>query len=153
FEVWVQAPDRALRVERLGTLRTRMGFDGRSGWRTDYTSKKVGPVEGKDLEALRADAWFATEQWARDSTAKVVLGASSFLAGRTLQALDVTPPVGPRQSLWFDHKTGLLVRVTHHRDQYDWNEDLSAWKTLAGRKRPTVAEVGMVQFPTSYHRE
>ena len=153
FEVWERSPDCALRVDHVGTLRTKTGYDGHVGWRTDFTSKKVNPVEGKDLEAMRADLWFATEQWARDSTAKVVPGANSFLAGRTLHGLDVTPPVGRKKTLWFDHKTGLLVRITHHRDQYDWNEDLSVWKTLAGRKRSTVSEVGMPQFPSSYHRE
>ena len=153
FEEWRRAPDRALRIERLGTLKTREGFDGRVAWRTDYTSRKVDPVEGKDLEAVRSDVWFATEQWARDSSARVLPGPSSFLAGRTLHGLDVTPPVGPRKTLWFDHKTGLLVRITHHRDQFDWNEDLSGWKTLAGRRRATVSEVGLAQFPSSYHRE
>jgi hypothetical protein len=153
FEIWMQSPARALRTERVGTLRTREGIDGTTAWRTDYTSRRVNPVEGKDLEAMRADIWFATEQWARDTTCKALMGPSSFISGRALQGVDVTPPVGPKQTLWFDLKTGLLTRITHHRDQHEWNEELSVWKTLAGRKRATVAEVGMVQFPTSYHRE
>ncbi|HXJ67737.1 MAG TPA: aspartyl protease family protein [Verrucomicrobiae bacterium] len=153
FEVWMQAPSRALRIDRVGTLRTKQGIDGTVAWRTDYTSKRANPVEGKDLEAMLADIWFATEQWARDTTSKALLGQSSFIAGRSLQGVDITPPVGPKQTLWFDQKTGLLARVTHHRDQHEWNEELSVWKTLAGRKRATVSEVGMVQFPSSYHRE
>ena len=152
FEEWRAGSDRVLRNERLGMLRTRMGYDGTLGWRTDFTSRKVGPLEGKDLEALRADAWFASEQWARDTTSHLTLGPSSFLSGRTLHAIEVTPPVGARQTLWFDDKTGLLVRVTHRRDQYDWNEDLSGWKTLAGRKRSTVATVGMQEFAASFHK-
>jgi hypothetical protein len=153
FEAWTQAPARALRVDRVGTLRTKAGIDGATAWRTDLTSKRANPVEGKDLEAMRSDVWFATEQWARDSTCKALLGQSSFLSGHALQGVDLTPPVGPMQTLWFDQKTGFLARVTHHRDQHEWNEELSVWKTLAGRKRATVAEVGMVQFPSSYHRE
>src|SRR5258706_4101310 len=153
FEEWRRGADHVLRNEHLGLLRTRMGYDGARGWTTDFTSRKVGPLEGKDLEALRAEAWFASEQWARDTTTHLTLGPSSFLSGRALQAIEVKPPVGPRQTLWFDQNTGLLVRITHRRDQYDWNEDLSVWKTLAGRKRATVSEVGMVQFPSSYHRE
>ncbi len=152
FEEWRRGANHVLRNEHLGLLRTRMGYDGVRGWTTDFTSRKVGPLEGKDLEALRAEAWFASEQWARDTTTRLTLGASSFLSGRTLQAIEVTPPVGPRQTLWFDQNTGLLVRITHRRDQYDWNEDLSAWKTLAGRKRAGVAAVGMPEFPSSYHR-
>src|SRR6185436_12179877 len=37
FEAWMQAPARALRVDRVGTLRTREGIDGTTAWRTDYT--------------------------------------------------------------------------------------------------------------------
>ena len=153
FEIWTCSPARALRVERVGTLRTKQGIDGAVAWRTDYTSKRTNPVEGKDLEAMRADVWFATEQWARDVGCKALLGQSSFTAGRALQGVDVTPPVGPKQTLWFDQKTGLLSRITHHRDQYEWNEEVSGWKTLAGRKRATVYAIGYPQFPTSYHRE
>jgi hypothetical protein len=153
FEAWTHAPARALRVETVGTLRTKMGIDGEQAWSTDFTAKKVNRLEGKDLEALRADVWFSTEQWARDTTYKALLGQSSFLSGRALQGVDVTPPVGPPQTLWFDQKSGLLARITHRRDQQEWNEELSVWKLLAGRKRPTVSEIGMVQFPTSYHRE
>ncbi len=152
FEDWRRGGDHALRIEHLGTLRTKLGFDGVAGWRTDYTSRKVGPLEGRDLEALRAQAWFESEQWARDTTARLLPGPSSFIAGRSLQGLEVTPPVGPRKTLWFDRKTGLIARITHFRDQHDWSEEYSGWKTLAGRKRATVLTVGLPQFPSSYRR-
>src|SRR5258706_278898 len=115
FEEWRRGADHVLRNEHLGLLRTRMGYDGAHGWTTDFTSRKVGPLEGKDLEALRAEAWFASEQWARDRTLRLTLGPSSFLSGRTLQAIEVTPPVGPRKTLWFDQQTCLLVRITQRR--------------------------------------
>lgn len=153
FETWQRGTRHVLQVQRLGMLRTKTGFDGVHAWRTDFTSKKVGPLEGRDLEALRAEAWFAAEEWARDTTAQVTLGPASFLAGRSLQAVEVTPPTGGlRKTLWFDKQTGLLARITHRRDQYDWNEDLSGWKTLAGRKRATVWAVGLPQFAASYNR-
>src|SRR5260221_6006058 len=138
FEHWRRGSDRVLRTEHLGLLRTREGYDGTRGWDTDFTSRKVSPLEGKDLEALRAEAWFGAEQWARDTTTHLTLGSSSFLSGHTLLAVEVTPPVGPRQTLWFDDRTGLLARVTHRRDQYDWSEELSAWKLLARRKHATT---------------
>src|SRR5262245_23446402 len=40
FEAWTHAPDRVLRVERVGTLRTKEGLDGTRAWRTDFTAKK-----------------------------------------------------------------------------------------------------------------
>ena len=153
FETWQVGARHVLHVERLGMLRTKTGYDGERAWTTDFTSKKVGPVEGKDLDALRAEAWFSIEEWARDTTAKVTLGAASFLAGRSLQAVEVTPPMGGlKKSLWFDQKTGLLARITHRRDQYDWNEDISGWKTIAGRKRATVWTTGIPQFASSFNR-
>lgn len=152
WEEWRQGSDRLLRVERLGMLRSRMGLDRTRGWQTDFTSKKVGPVEGRDLEALRAQAWFESEEWARDTTVKVRLGSPAFLAGRALQSVEVTPPAGPRKALWFDRTTGLLARITHFRDQHDWNEDVSGWKRLAGRRRPTVFTTGLSQLPSTYSR-
>ena len=113
WQDWRRGPDHLLRVDQTGMLRTKMGYDGSAGWRTDFTSKQVGPVEGKDLEALRAEVWFESEQWARDTTARVRIGAAAFLSGRTLQAVEITPPVGPKKQLWFDKKTGLVARVTH----------------------------------------
>ncbi len=152
WQDWRRGPDHLLRVDQTGMLRTKLGYDGSTGWRTDFTSKQVGPVEGKDLEALRAEAWFGSEQWARDTTAHVRIGAAAFLDGRTLQAVVITPPVGPKKQMWFDRKTGLVARITHYRDQYDWNEEVGGWKLLAGRKRPTLFTTGMSQFPQTYTR-
>lgn len=152
WEDWRQGPDRLLSVERLGLIRRREGLDRTTAWSTDFTSKKVGPVEGKDLEALRAEAWFESEQWARDTTTRAILGQAAFLSGRALRSVEVKPPVGPKKMLWFDSSTGLLGRITHFRDQFDWNEEVLGWKKLAGRKRPTLFTVGMPQFPQSFTR-
>ena len=156
FEWWSAGPDRLLEVENAGTLRFREGFDGTSGWRTDLTSHKVSPLEGKDLEAIRGEAWFRAERWARDDQGggRVWHGQHAFSNGHGLVSLDVTPPVGPSKTLWFDDETGLLVRVTHRRDQYHWDENLSGWRTLAGRKRWTVATAGdSVLFAAGYMRQ
>ncbi len=153
FETWQRGTRHVLSTEHMGLLRTKTGFDGERAWQTDFTSKKIGPLEGKDLEALRAETWFAAEEWARDTTCHITLGSASFLSGRSLQAVEVTPPEGGlRKTLWFDKKSGLLARITHRRDQYDWNEDLSGWKLLAGRKRATVCTIGLPQFVSSYRR-
>ncbi len=59
---------------------------------------------------------------------------------------------GLKQTLWFDNKSGLLAPITHRRDQYDWNEELSVWRMLAGRKRATVRTIGLPQFASSCRR-
>lgn len=155
LEQWVVAPDRILEIEQLGPLRRRAGYDGRQGWRTDLGSRQVGPLEGRDLEALRAEVWFRTEQWARPDQGggKVAHGQHAYYKGRAMEALTVEPPVGPPGELWFDTETGLLARITHRRDQYHWNEELLAWKTLAGRRRWTASLIGdSVLFAAGFQR-
>jgi len=155
FEYWSQGPDRILQVEDTGTLRMRAGFDGTAGWRTDLAARGVVPLQDKDLEALRAEAWFLSEQWANDDQGggSIVFGQTAYRAGHALASLQVTPPVGPPRTLWFDTQTGLLARETEHRDQYTWDESLGGWKTVAGRKRWTVSTIGdSVQFPAGFRR-
>lgn len=155
IERWVAAPDRILEVERLGPLRRRAGYDGVQGWATDLDSKKVSPLEGKDLEALRSSVWFTTEQWARDDQGggRVTQGQNAYYKGRSMTSLQVVPPVGPSGELWFDAESGLLARITHRRDQYHWNEQLLNWKTLAGRRRWTASLVGdSLLFPAGFRR-
>ncbi len=155
LERWVRAPDQILEVERIGPLRRRAGFDGAQGWSTDLNSKKVSPLEGKDLEAMRSIAWFLTEQWARDDQGggTVTRGQNAYTGGRSMTSLHVVPPVGPTGELWFDTETGLLTRITHRRDQYHWDERLLNWKTLAGRKRWTASLIGdSVLFAAGFQR-
>ena len=59
FERWAQAPDRVRIRFALGTLRFVEGFDGVAGWRTDLGSKQVTLLDGKELERLRSEAYFA----------------------------------------------------------------------------------------------
>ena len=156
FEYWSSGPQNTLEIERVGTLRFRMGCDSVAGWRTDLTSHKVAPLEGKDLEAIRGEAWFRSEQWAREGQGggRVLAGQHAFSDGHGLVSLEVTPPVGPPKTLWFDDTSGLMVRMTHHRDQYHWDESYSAWKKLGGRKRWTIATVGdSVRFAAGFFRQ
>ncbi len=154
FDRWWHAPDRLLQAERAGTIRMRVGLDGEAGWRSDLTSRQIAPMEGADLAALRGEAWFASEQWARGGDgASIVAGPSAFHAGRSLESVEATAPSGLKKRLWFDDKTGLLARITHFRDQFTWTEDFGAWKTFAGRKRWTVATSGDSHFVASFRRE
>jgi hypothetical protein len=144
FEYWSAGPGGFMEREEMGTLRFRAGYDGTAAWRTDLASHKVAPMEGKDLEAIQSEAWFLAEQWARDDQGggSVRAGQHAFTDNRGYVSLEVTPPVGPMRTLWFDDATGLLYRVTHHRDQYGWDEYVSGWRALAGRKRWTVSTIG-----------
>lgn len=151
-DLWAARPARLARSERVGTLRARVGTDGRSAWSTDLTSRQVTPLEGEDRDAFIGEAWFQSERWAEEQTdaRRVTLGSSAFVGDRVLQAVEVTPPIGPAKVLWFDDRTGLLSRLTHLRDQHRWDETYSAWRTMAGRKRPTRMTSGDPRFAAGF---
>lgn len=144
WEYWRRGADELLEIENAGQLRSREGLDHDVAWRTDLSSRRVTPVEGKDLEAMRSRAWFLSEAWAREDVGggKLEPGPAAFVAGRSMVSVVATPPVGPAATLWFDPQTGLLSRITHRRDQYSWNENFTDWKSLAGRKRWTTSRMG-----------
>ena len=148
LEAWQRTPGSIMEVVNIGTVRTRQGFDGESAWRTDLANHKVDPLEGKDREYMAGNGWFANEQWARPGHggAALAIGSHAYYQDRAIVSVHVTPPVGPAQDLWFDEDSGLLVRITHRRDQYHWNEMFSGYRLIAGRKRWTVASEGDSAF-------
>lgn len=148
LDAWRRAPGSVMELVNIGTVRTREGFDGESAWRTDLTNHKVDPLEGKDLEYMASNGWFENEQWARPGNggAALTAGSHAYYDGRAIVSVHVTPPLGPAQDLWFDEESGLLVRTTHHRDQYHWNEMFTGYRLIAGRQRWTVASQGDSAF-------
>src|SRR5215470_19248111 len=58
IEQWTQVPDRLVVRIRLGSLRLLTGTDGQTGWETDLAARHVRTLEGRELERIRADAWF-----------------------------------------------------------------------------------------------
>ncbi len=124
FEQWTRRPDRLLQKIHVGPLRIRRGFDGVVGWETDLNSKKVRILDGKDLEAIRSEAWFENEAWAMEDYGGGTLtpGGTSFRHGRRFRSLDIAPPVGPSRQLWFDDETGRIDRIVSRRDQHEWKQ-------------------------------
>lgn len=155
YEFWRRGDGELLEITNVAQLKMRTGLANGAAWRTDLSSRRVTPVEGKDLDALRSRAWFLAEAWARPDQGggKVTLGSPAFVRGRAMVSLVVTPPTGPGGTLWFDSETGLLSRITHRRDQYAWDEYLTDWRTLAGRRRWTTSRMGDSTFSmTEYQR-
>ncbi len=121
---WHQRPDRRLTRFELGPLVLAEGFDGTIGWRTDPGGKFVR-LDGKDLEEARFETWLENNAWLEPDQA----GGAVAEAGTerdslgTYHVLEVRGPVAPGvspakpQRLWFDDRTGLLVRTVAKKDQ------------------------------------
>jgi hypothetical protein len=154
FEAWTQVPDRVMTSIELGSIRIRTGYDGVRAWRTDLDSRKVTVLDGKDRDAAIADAYFQHEMWARPDQGggDVRLGSQSYANGRVLRALEVRPPRGEARRLWLDARSGLVVRMVSRRDQHEWSESMSDYRTLAGRLRALTTESGDPTVPASYQR-
>ena len=133
-KIWHARPDRSATEIVLGPFKLAEGFDGTTGWRTDPSGKLV-VLDGKDLEDARADAWFELTRWVEPDQgggAVVVAGAEHDSAG-AYTVLEVTPPAGRARKLWFDDRTGLLVRSVSKKDQQTVIISHSDFRRVGGR--------------------
>ena len=142
YETWTLAPDRWMREVRLGPLRFREGFDGTTAWRTDFNDRSVILQSEAQTERAREEGWFLNERWTREDAGggKIRLGSRSYGEGGDYDVLIVTPPFGSARRLFINTKTGYLERTMWQVDQQTAKENLSQYRTIRGRKRPTIYE-------------
>ena len=133
-QVWHARPDRSASVAEIGPLDLVEGFDGSAGWRTDLSGKLV-MLDGKDLEQARADAWFENDRWLETDQGggTVSPGGTASDSTGSFTVLEVTPPVGRPHRLWFDDRTGRLVRTVVKQDQQTVTVDLSDFRRVERR--------------------
>jgi hypothetical protein len=140
WEMWLAAPDRWTRHLTLGSLRFREGYDGEVAWRTDLSGKTVTIQGASELEDAREEGWFLNERWALPDQGggRVRRGSRSYRAGVEYDMLQITPPVGQPRRFYVSAKTGFIERMTREVDQHTVEEHPRNYKTLGGRKRPSV---------------
>ena len=108
-----------------------------TGWRSDLDGRKVSVLEGPDLDALRADAWFENEAWL-DSAAtgdRFETRVVTFRDRGRMRAIEITPPRGAPRRIWFDTRTGLIDHVVVRRDASEWAQWPRRWRRTGGRLR------------------
>ena len=133
-QVWHARPDRSASLVELGPFKLAQGFDGSAGWRTDPSGRLV-LLDGKDLEAARADAWFENDRWLESDQGGGSVSDAGVASDSTgsFRVLEVTPPVGRAQRLWFDDRTGQLVRTMVKKDQQTVTVRLSDFRPVGHR--------------------
>ena len=141
WEQWTAPPDRWMRRMTLGSLRFREGFDGRVAWRTDLTDKHVTVRSAAEAADARDEGWFLNERWALPDPGggSVRAGSPVYVGDQQYDRLEIAPPGGgPARQLMVNRRTGLLERVVITADRRHYEDRLSNYRLLGGRKRPTV---------------
>ena len=140
YEAWIQMPDRMVEEISLGSLQVRTGINGDQAWRTDLSLQNLQMLNGRELEAEKADVWFQTQQWLGPDQGggSVSFASRSYGTGDAFDVLDIQPPVGPARRLWFNSNSGLLERMVVRGDLHQSEQYYSVYRKIAGRLRPTV---------------
>ncbi len=144
-EAWTRVPDHAASATTIGPFALREGDDGRVAWRIDQNGR-YAELDGQDLVSTRAGTWHENEMWARPGQGggKVTrVGVDHDSLGDYV-VLEAIAPSGHPRRLWFDARSGLLVRSRQRNDTREITDDLSDYRMVAGRLRATrtVVRVG-----------
>ena len=133
-ESWAVRPDRNVTHFEIGPLKMAMGYDGRTGWKTD-PGGKVLLLDGKDLEEARGGAWFDSDGYLlpdQGGGSVTYVGEESDSAGR-YAVLDLAPPAGRTRRAYFDRTTGLLVKAVSKNDQQTIITHLTDYRRVGPR--------------------
>ena len=148
IESWQERPDRSASRFAIGPLKISSGNDGQTAWRTD-PSGKVLRLDGKDLEDSKGGDWLEFEAYLLPDQGGgdvAYVGEESDSAGR-YAVLDLKPPVGRAQRVWFDLKTGLKARSRSARDQQTIMTRYYDYRPVGGRMDATRSVTEVVGQP------
>ena len=108
LEVYQSAPNRLLVVMSRGNRKSYEGFDGHTAWASDNQARRE--ITPEQIARLRHDAeFFRYLKLARSYPTSRVLGREQ-VAGVEAYAVGAVSSDGTREKLYFDAKSGLLVR-------------------------------------------
>lgn len=108
LEVYAKAPARFLARFKVGVVFSDT-FDGERGWHED--NRGVHDLAGEALETLRGRAQFYGPLMFRDRYRELRVVGRERLAAVEVVVLEGSPLAGAEQRIYFDPRSGLLVRV------------------------------------------
>ncbi len=135
IEGWREAPDKQASIVVIGPFTMRDWTSGAGSSRTDPNGKVIR-LDGKDLEDAVGTAWFDNERWLEPDQGGGTITVSGDVTDSlgTFTVLDVQAPTGRKTQLYFDRKTGLLVRSIAKQDQMSIMVTNSDFRVVGGWK-------------------
>ena len=108
LDVIQAAPDRLLTVVRNSRGVTQTAFSGARGWSSDARGRRE--ISGEELADGRIDADFFQYLKLRETYPTMAVSGREILQGRDVYVVDAARRSGPREKLYFDARSGLLIR-------------------------------------------
>ncbi len=141
LEIFAKAPDQRATViqEEKGTTTTI--YDGRSGWiAAPNLPLPVLPLTGGELDGAGLDAALSFPARIKQAFTRWRVGVPVDIEDREVQVLQGTTAAGNIATLYFDSKSGLLMRIIRYArspvGRLPTQIDYSEYRDVAGVKMP-----------------
>jgi hypothetical protein len=116
-EIYAKAPNKLLVVINLpGVGVSRTGFNGATGWSQDQQTG-VRRMSGRELAAMKRDADFYRDVRLKELYSSLSLTGKETINGQETYVVEAVPPEGGSEKMYFDAKTGLLIRDDTERQE------------------------------------
>ncbi|MGH9966330.1 MAG: photosynthetic reaction center cytochrome c subunit family protein [Pyrinomonadaceae bacterium] len=145
-DVYQKAPNKLLTVTTYPDIVFSIGFNGITGWGRSSTGgarELPGPV----LAQLRTDAEFYKEIRTKDLYRKLTFAGKSTIGDSEVFVIDATPLSGISEKLFFDARTGLLLRRYVESEtflgRFPLQTDYEDYREVDGIKQPFLIHWSM----------
>jgi zinc protease len=159
-EIHEKAPNLMLAVINLGGAAFEQGFDGTVGW-SDNPQNGLRELSGGELDDARREANFYHAIELRKNYTKMAVTGVERVDEHDTYAVECTRAQGSPDKMYFDMKTGLLVRSVNQRYTTDgvteFTADVNDYTEVDGVKLPyTVRQTGasatfIIRFTEVHH--
>jgi len=145
-DVYQKAPNKMLTVTTYPDVAFSTGFNGIAGW---GSSSKGGARElpGPVLAQLKNDSEFYKEIKTKELYRKLTLVGKSMIGDAEVYVIGATPLSGSPEKLFFDVRTGLLVRRYMESETvlglFPLQTDYDDYRDVDGIKQPFLVHWSM----------
>ena len=116
LKAYAKAPNKNASVADVpGFGQFQRGFDGTTAWEQDPTSG-LHEISGPELSARKRDSDFHAEVHMKDLFSNLTVKGKEKVGDKEAYLVEATPSEGKTEKLYFDVKSGLLIRHDAERE-------------------------------------
>jgi len=153
LEIYEKAPNKQCMIMDVGQFGVfRFGYNGTVGWE-DNPQTGFSELNGMRLAVMKREAEFYRPIKLKEIYPKMTVTGKETINGHEAYVLEVTPPDGPSEWMYFDTESGLLVR---HKGQNESptgpimvERTMSDYHEVDGIKLPFTTYVSRPDFSST----